>query len=137
MNSCVLWQGHLYGFDENQLRCLDIITGVVKWSTPAYGKGSLMLADGRLLLYGERGRLGLADASPAGFRESAAGQILGGSSTYAAGVVQRAHLLPQRCGLGVPGCVREMTGAPPSWTAKPPGWHGLPPPPAVDGAGSP
>ena len=92
MNSCVLWQGHLYGFDENQLRCLDIITGVVKWSTPAYGKGSLMLADGRLLLYGERGRLGLADASPAGFRESAAGQILGGSSTWAPPVLSNGHI---------------------------------------------
>ena len=51
-----------------------------------------MLADGRLLLYGERGRLGLADASPAGFRESAAGQILGGSSTWAPPVLSNGHI---------------------------------------------
>ena len=82
-SSCVLWQGHLYGFDDSQLRCLDIITGAVKWSSPAYGKGSLMIADGRLILYGERGRLGLADASPAGFQELAAAQVLGGASTWA------------------------------------------------------
>ncbi|MBI5801146.1 MAG: PQQ-like beta-propeller repeat protein [Verrucomicrobia bacterium] len=92
MNSCVLWQGHLYGFDEAQLRCLDVITGVVKWSTPAYGKGSLMLADSRLILYGERGRLGLAEASPAGFRELAAAQVLGGSSTWAPPVLSNGRI---------------------------------------------
>lgn len=92
MNSCVLWQGHLYGFDEGQLRCLDVITGAVKWSTPAYGKGSLMLADGKLILYGERGRLGLADASPAGFQEITAAQILGGSSTWAPPVLANGHI---------------------------------------------
>ena len=26
-NSCVLWDGYLYGIDENQLRCLDFQTG--------------------------------------------------------------------------------------------------------------
>ena len=92
MNSCVLWQGHLYGFDDNQLRCLDLFTGGVKWSTPAYGKGSLMLADGKLILYGERGRLGLADASPAGFRELAAAQVLGGSSTWAPPVLAQGRI---------------------------------------------
>ncbi|KAF0180839.1 MAG: Alcohol dehydrogenase (Acceptor) [Limisphaerales bacterium] len=91
-NACVLWQGHLYGFDENQLRCLDLITGGVKWSTPAYGKGSLMIADGRLLLYGERGRLGLAEASPAGFRELAAAQVLGGNSTWAPPVLSNGRI---------------------------------------------
>ncbi|MBM3830469.1 MAG: alcohol dehydrogenase [Verrucomicrobia bacterium] len=92
MNSCVLWQGHLYGFDESQLRCLDLITGAVKWSTPAYGKGSLMLVDGRLLLYGERGRLGLADATPAGFKETAGAQVIGGNSTWAPPVLSNGHI---------------------------------------------
>lgn len=91
-NSCVLWQGHFYGFDEGQLRCLDVITGAPKWSTPAYGKGSLMLADGKLILYGERGRLGLADASPEGFREHAAAQVLGGKSTWAPPVLSNGRI---------------------------------------------
>lgn len=92
MNSCVLWQGHLYGFDDAQLRCLDLVTGAVKWTTPAYGKGSLMLADGRLLLYGERGRLGLADATPAGFRETAGAQVIGGNSTWAPPVLSHGRI---------------------------------------------
>ncbi len=92
MNACVLWQGHLYGFDEGQLRCLDVITGAVKWSTPAYGKGSLMRADGKLILYGERGRLGLAEAAPTGFRELAAAQVLGGNSTWAVPVLSNGRI---------------------------------------------
>src|SRR5688572_25491700 len=48
MNSSVLWEGHLYGVDENQLRCLDFATGEVKWTDKASGKGSLILADGKL-----------------------------------------------------------------------------------------
>ncbi len=92
MNACVLWQSHLYGFDEGQLRCMDVITGAVKWSTPAYGKGSLMIADGRLILYGERGRLGLAEALPTGFRELAAAQVLGGNSTWAAPVLSNGRI---------------------------------------------
>lgn len=91
-SSCVLWQGHLYGFDDSQFRCLDVITGAVKWFTPAYGKGSLMLADGKLLLYGERGRLGLADATPAGFHEHAAAQVLGGNSTWAPPVLSNGRI---------------------------------------------
>ena len=64
----------------------------MKWSSPAYGKGSLMLADGRLLLYGERGRLGLAEASPAGFREQAGAQVMGGSSTWAPPVLSNGRI---------------------------------------------
>lgn len=92
MNSCVLWQGHLYGFDEGQLCCLDVITGAVKWTNPSYGKGSLMLADAILILYGERGRLGLAEASPAGFRELASAQVLGGNNTWAAPVLANGRI---------------------------------------------
>ena len=92
MNSCVLWQGHLYGFDDAALTCLDIITGAVKWSSPAYGKGSLMLADATLIVYGERGRLGLVEATPSGFHELAAAQVLGGNSTWAPPVLCSGHI---------------------------------------------
>ncbi len=83
VSTSVLWQGHLYGFDEGGLlRCLDVITGAVKWSTPSFGKGSLMLADARLLVYGERGRLSLVEAAPDGFRELAAAQVFGVNSSW-------------------------------------------------------
>ncbi len=83
VNSCVLWKGYLYGFDESQLKCLDFNTGEVKWSERSYGKGSLMLADNKLILYSDRGKLGIAKPTPEGFREISHAQILGGKDTWA------------------------------------------------------
>ena len=77
-NSCVLWDGYLYGFDESTLRCLDFKTGEVKWSQEGLGKGSLMIAGGKLVILSERGKLVIAQASPDGFKELAAAQILMG-----------------------------------------------------------
>jgi outer membrane protein assembly factor BamB len=78
MNSCVLWKGHVYGLDENQLRCLVFDTGEVKWTDKVTGKGSLMLADGKLIVLSEKGELLVADASPDGFKPIARAQVLGG-----------------------------------------------------------
>ena len=77
-NSCVLWDGYIYGFDESTLRCLDFKTGEVKWSQEGLGKGSLMIADGKLIILSERGKLVIAPASPEGFKELASVQILMG-----------------------------------------------------------
>ena len=81
--SCVLWQGYLYGFDENQLRCLDLVTGEVRWTQGGFGKGSLIIVDGKLVIYGEAGRLAVAEATPAGYFELSGAQVLGGRSTWA------------------------------------------------------
>ena len=75
-NSCVLWKGFLYGFDESKLTCLDFATGDVKWSQDDLGKGSLMLADGKLIVQSETGDLVVADASPVAFKESARAKVL-------------------------------------------------------------
>jgi outer membrane protein assembly factor BamB len=77
-NSSVLWQGYVYGFDEKTLRCLDFKTGQTKWSQARLGKGSLMIADGKLIILSERGKLVIAEASPEGFKELASSQILKG-----------------------------------------------------------
>ncbi len=75
-NSSVLWKGSLYGFDESTLTCLDFATGDVKWIQPGLGKGSLMIADGRMVIQGEQGDLVIADASPAAFKELARAKVL-------------------------------------------------------------
>ncbi|MHC4805244.1 MAG: outer membrane protein assembly factor BamB family protein [Planctomycetota bacterium] len=77
-NSSVLWQGYLYGFDERNLRCLDFETGQTKWSQARLGKGSLMIADGKLIILSDKGKLVIAEASPEGFAELASSQILKG-----------------------------------------------------------
>lgn len=77
-NSCVLWQGHLYGVDEKELRCLVFDTGEVKWSEKSVGKGSLMMADGKLIVLSEKGELMVAEASAAAFKPISRAQVLGG-----------------------------------------------------------
>ena len=83
VNSSVLWKGHIYGFDGQvggggKLTCLNYQTAEVKWSQRGMRTGSLMLADGKLIILGERGKLVIAEASPEGFRELASAQILTG-----------------------------------------------------------
>jgi outer membrane protein assembly factor BamB len=77
-NSCVLWQGYLYGPDDSGLRCVAFETGDLKWSYPAFGKGSLMVADGKLVALSEKGELIIAAATPAAFTPLARAQVLQG-----------------------------------------------------------
>lgn len=62
--SAVLWRGQLYGFDNNRLACLDWTTGDSRWSQTGLGRGSLILANGKLVVLAERGKLLLVHASP-------------------------------------------------------------------------
>ncbi len=82
-SSCVLWKGHIYGFDgqfggRGQLTCLNHETGQAKWSQRGMGTGSLCLADDKLIILSERGNLVIAEASPKGFKELSSAQILTG-----------------------------------------------------------
>ena len=77
-STSVYYQDHLYGFDNAILKCLDARTGEEKWKTRGYGKGSLIAADGQLIVLGEMGQLGLVAATPAGFREKSKAQVLNG-----------------------------------------------------------
>ena len=73
MNSCVLYNGHLYGINGNSgkgnLTCLEFATGNVKWSQDGLGTGALMMANGKLIVQGERGDVAIVEASPNGYTE--------------------------------------------------------------------
>ena len=69
MNSCVLWEGYLYGFDEKALTCMEFATGSVKWKKQDLGMGALIVADGKLIIQAEEGDLVIAEASPAAYKE--------------------------------------------------------------------
>ena len=77
-NSSVLWQEHLYGFDESTLTCLNFATGTTKWKQDGLGKGALMLAGDKLIVQSETGNLVVATAAPAGFKELARAKVLTG-----------------------------------------------------------
>jgi len=80
----VLFGGHFYGFDgpvhrKNEpgaLRCVDAATGETTWSEDAL-KGSLIVADGKLIILTHDGQLIVADASPEEYTERARHSGLG------------------------------------------------------------
>jgi len=78
MNTSVLWNGYLYGFDESTLKCIRFETGEDAWKERSFGKGSLMIADGKLIILGEKGELAIAQATETEFTPLARKQILSG-----------------------------------------------------------
>lgn len=82
MNSAVVFEGHVYCVSERasgQLMCFDLEDGSVCWSETSFARyGTLMIADGKLVILDEQGELVIAEASPAGYRELARAQVLDG-----------------------------------------------------------
>lgn len=66
----VLVNGYLYGFNNSILTCMEFVTGKVMWRHRSVGKGSLAYADGRLYILSENNVVGLAEATPAAYRET-------------------------------------------------------------------
>ncbi len=73
--------GYLYGFDGRQeegarLRCVEMKSGDVKWTQEGFGCGSMILADGKLIILTEDGDLVLAKATPEKYEELARATVL-------------------------------------------------------------
>jgi outer membrane protein assembly factor BamB len=71
---------YIYGFDDNagggSLKCIEHKTGETKWSQEGLTCGGLMVADGKLVALADKGKLVIAEASPAGFKQLASARIL-------------------------------------------------------------
>ena len=65
----VLVNGYLYGFNNSILMCIEFATGKTQWRDRSVGKGTLVYADGHLYIESEDNVVGLAEASPAGYKE--------------------------------------------------------------------
>jgi hypothetical protein len=69
----------LYGFDSSAiLKCVDVFSQEEKWVTRGFQNGTLILADGHLIVLGERGKLALVEATPTAYKEVASAQVLRG-----------------------------------------------------------
>ena len=62
----VLLDGHLYGFSNSILTCLDFQTAEMVWRDRSVGKGSLTYSDGHLYLLGENKRRRTCRGDPGG-----------------------------------------------------------------------
>ena len=65
----IAYEGSLYGFFGPALGSVSVETGEAHWRARSVGKGSLVLADGKLFLLSERHKVGLAIATPTGYEE--------------------------------------------------------------------
>lgn len=90
-SSPVLYEGHIYGFDNASLKCIVAETGEQKWVQRGYGKGSLIAADGLLYVLSDQGQLILAEATPAGFQEKGKVKVMEGK-TWVAPVLAHGRL---------------------------------------------
>lgn len=78
LNSAVLWQGNLYGFNDTHLSCISWETGEEKWNTREVQKGSVIIAGDKLILLSETGKLVVAATNPKAWQPLAQAQILTG-----------------------------------------------------------
>jgi outer membrane protein assembly factor BamB len=83
--SAVLIGGHLYGHEtagyktaNQQLRCIDMADGAVKWGEGGFGQGSVIASGDRLIVLGEKGELSIVRADPLRFSLLARTQAIGG-----------------------------------------------------------
>jgi len=65
----VLVNGYLYGFNNSILTALEFATGKLMWRHRSVGKGSLIYADGHLVILSEDNVVGLAEATPSAYKE--------------------------------------------------------------------
>ncbi len=90
-HSSILYGGHIYGFDDGILKCIEAASGQQKWRARGYQKGAMILADGHLIILGERGHLGLVEANPERFVQKGRVRMLKGkcwtNPTLASGVL--------------------------------------------------
>lgn len=83
--TAVLLGGYLYGHEtagyrgpEQELRCVSLETGEVRWGEKGFGQGSLIAAGDRLIVLSDKGELSVVRASPERFELLARCQPLGG-----------------------------------------------------------
>ncbi len=79
---------HIYGFDNATLKCIAVEDGKTKWAKRGFGKGSLIMADGKLWVVSDRGMLAAVKAQPDKYEEIGQSQILEGKCWTAPSLVQ-------------------------------------------------
>ena len=91
-SSSIYHDGHLYGFDNEHFKCIGADDGVTRWRKTGLGHGSLLYADGHLVVLSDGGRLAIVEAAPDRYREKASAQISRGKH-WTAPTLQRGRLL--------------------------------------------
>ena len=102
--SSVLVGGCVYGFDiqgaqssrnrpsRGMFRCIDFKTGKTLWSSDRPGQATIVVADGKLLLFNDRGEVLLVRANPQCYEELARAEVFRGEVCWTAPSLHRGRL---------------------------------------------
>jgi outer membrane protein assembly factor BamB len=102
MSGCVLWEGHLYGFDESILKCIDL-DGNEQWRQRGLGTGSMSIAGGRLVILDGKGQVIVAEARPDAYVELSRHEVFDDGTAWSTPVLShgrvycRSSLGPMAC----------------------------------------
>jgi outer membrane protein assembly factor BamB len=80
--TAILHNGYLYGFHDRpgRLKCVKLSDGEEQWEDRSIEKGKMLMAEGRMYILTEPGKLYIAPVSPAGFETTSMPRVLSGNS---------------------------------------------------------
>ena len=80
--TAILHNGYLYGFHDRpgRLKCIKLENGEEQWEDRSIEKGKMLLAEGRMYILTEPGKLYIAPVSPTQFETSSMARTLTGQS---------------------------------------------------------
>jgi hypothetical protein len=102
--SSVLVDGNVYGFDlreiqsrrqrpsRGEFRCMDFLTGEIRWSDKTIGQATIAVADGKLYLFNDRGEAILLRVNPERCEELARAEVFRGEICWTAPCLHRGCL---------------------------------------------
>ncbi|MEK6799162.1 MAG: PQQ-binding-like beta-propeller repeat protein [Planctomycetota bacterium] len=76
--SSVLYKGKLYGCDQRAMKCVDFLTGKEEWTVGHVPNGTVLVADGHLVVLTEKGQLQIGPVSSSGFEPTTRADVLDG-----------------------------------------------------------
>lgn len=86
-------QSRLHRPSRGEFRCLDWTDGKVLWSSTEPGHANIIVADGKLLLFNDRGELRLARISGTGYEELACAEVFPNEVCWTAPALSQGRLL--------------------------------------------
>ncbi len=116
MSGCVLWEDHLYGFDESILKCIDL-DGNQKWRKRGLGTGSMTIAGGRMIILDGKGQLIVAEATPEDYVELSRQDVFDDGTSWSTPILSHGRIYC-RSSKGQMACLDYSSAAPTAVVAQ-------------------
>jgi outer membrane protein assembly factor BamB len=95
MGGIIVTNGHIYGstYRKGSWSCVNAVTGKTMYTTDKFGDGSMIMADGRMYCYSEKGEVALVSADASSFNVISSFKVpLGSDQHWAHPVISNGRL---------------------------------------------